>query len=293
MAARQRQNGAASRARAESKSPRKNFIMDTYYEPSAQRGERAMRLLNKVPQVTIFFWIVKIMATTVGETAADYLNADLGFGLVGTSWLTGGLLLSALVFQLRARRYIPWLYWLTVVLISVFGTLVTDNLTDNFGVALQTSTLVFSALLAATFALWWASEKSLSIHTIFTPRRELFYWTAILFTFALGTAAGDLAAEGLGLGYGVSALMFGAAIALVTLAHYVFRLDAVPAFWLAYILTRPFGASCGDLLAQSPSHGGLGLGATGTSALFMATILGLVVYMTLAQPTLTAPEEKE
>lgn len=238
------------------------------------------RMLNKVPEVTLFFWIIKIMATTVGETAADFLNVNLDFGLTGTSLVMGGLLLVALLAQIKARRYVPWIYWLAVVLISVFGTLVTDNLVDNFGVSLQTTTAIFSIALLATFGLWYASERTLSIHTIFTTRRELFYWAAILFTFALGTAAGDLAAEGLQLGYAYSGLMFGAMIGAVTIAYYLFNLNAVLAFWIAYVLTRPFGASCGDLLSQPVANGGLGLGTVVTSAIFLLTILGLVAYLT-------------
>ncbi|WP_374682935.1 hypothetical protein [Accumulibacter sp.] len=238
------------------------------------------RMLNKVPEVTLFFWIIKIMATTVGETAADFLNVNLDFGLTGTSLVMGGLLLVALLAQIKARRYVPWIYWLAVVLISVFGTLVTDNLVDNFGVSLQTTTAIFSIALLATFGLWYASERTLSIHTIFTTRRELFYWAAILFTFALGTAAGDLAAEGLQLGYAYSGLMFGAMIGAVTIAYYLFNVNAVLAFWIAYVLTRPFGASCGDLLSQPVANGGLGLGTVVTSAIFLLTILGLVAYLT-------------
>jgi uncharacterized membrane-anchored protein len=240
----------------------------------------AQRMLNKVPEVTLFFWIIKIMATTVGETAADFLDVNLDFGLTGTSLVMGGLLLIALLAQIKTRRYVPWIYWLAVVLISVFGTLVTDNLVDNFGVSLQTTTAVFTVALLATFGLWYASERTLSIHTIFTTRRELFYWAAILFTFALGTAAGDLAAEGLQLGYANSALIFGAMIGAATIAYYVFHLNAVLAFWIAYVLTRPFGASCGDLLSQPVANGGLGLGTVVTSAIFLLTILGLVAYLT-------------
>jgi uncharacterized membrane-anchored protein len=240
----------------------------------------AQRMLNKVPEVTLFFWIIKIMATTVGETAADFLDVNLDFGLTGTSLVMGGLLLIALLAQIKTRRYVPWIYWLAVVLISVFGTLVTDNLVDNFGVSLQTTTAVFTVALLATFGLWYASERTLSIHTIFTTRRELFYWAAILFTFALGTAAGDLAAEGLQLGYANSALIFGAMIGAATIAYYMFHLNAVLAFWIAYVLTRPFGASCGDLLSQPVANGGLGLGSVVTSAIFLLTILGLVAYLT-------------
>ena len=239
-------------------------------------------MLNKVPEVTIFFWIIKIMATTVGETAADYLNVNLNFGLTKTSIVMGSLLLVALFLQIRAKRYIPWIYWVAVVLLSVFGTLITDNLVDNFAITLQTTTMVFSGALLATFIAWYLSEKTLSIHSIYTTRRELFYWSAILFTFALGTAAGDLVAEGMRLGYGWSALAFGAVIGAVVLAHYFRKLNAVLAFWIAYILTRPFGASWGDLLSQPVASGGLGLGTVVTSWIFLTTILGLIVYMTAA-----------
>lgn len=243
----------------------------------------AERLLNKVPEVTLYFWVIKIMATTVGETAADFLNTNLNLGLTNTSVLMAALLVAALVGQFRKDRYVPWIYWVAVVLISVVGTLITDNITDHFGVPLQVTTTIFAIALAATFAAWFAVEKTLSIHSISTMRRESFYWAAILFTFALGTAAGDLVAETLKLGYLYSAMAFGAGIALVTLAHLVFKLNAVLAFWLAYILTRPFGASFGDLLSQPASNGGLGLGTVGTSALFLTVILGLVVYMTRAE----------
>ena len=240
-------------------------------------------MLNKVPQVTLVFWIVKMMSTTVGETAADLLNVDLKLGLAMTSVLTSVLLVIALAAQLRTRRYVPLVYWLTVVLISTVGTLITDSLIDTYGVPLTTTTAVFGVALIVTFALWYASERTLSIHSITTTRRELFYWLAILFTFALGTAAGDLLAEGLNLGYGTSALIYGSMIALVALAHYAFRLNAVLAFWLAYILTRPFGASCGDLLSQPAANGGLGLGTVGTSIGFLAAILGLVIFMTVTR----------
>jgi uncharacterized membrane-anchored protein len=240
-------------------------------------------MMNKVPEVTLYFWVIKILCTTVGETAADFLNENLGLGLTNTTYLMGALLIVALFFQFRAREYKPGVYWLGVVLISVVGTLITDNLVDNFGVALETTTAVFSVALAATFAAWYASERTLSIHTIVTTRRESFYWLAILFTFALGTAAGDLAAERLSLGYWPSALIFGGLIAVVAIAHFRFSLNAVLAFWIAYILTRPLGASIGDYMSQPTKDGGLGLGTTVTSVIFLATILALVVYLTVTR----------
>ena len=249
----------------------------------ATRSEAALRMLNKVPEVTIYFWIIKVMATTVGETAADFLSVKLNLGLSITSYVMGALLLLALLLQIKSRRYVPWIYWVTVVLISVVGTLITDNLVDNLGVPLKVTTALFSVALLATFAAWYASEKTLSIHTIHTTRRELFYWAAILFTFALGTAAGDLTAEGLGFGYANSAMMFGAVIGLVTIAYYFLKMNAILAFWIAYILTRPLGASLGDLLTQPTANGGLGWGTVVTSAIFLVTILGLVAYMTISQ----------
>jgi len=256
--------------------------------PSATQSPAAAtfgrQMLNKVPEVTIFFWIIKIMCTTVGETAADYLNVNLGFGLTKTTYVTGALLIALLVVQFRLRRYVPAVYWSVVVVISVFGTLITDNMTDRYNVPLTTSTIIFSIVLAAVFAAWYAVERTLSIHTIYTTRREAFYWLAILFTFALGTAAGDLSAEKFDLGYAVSIGIFGGLIALVAIAHFAFGLNSVLSFWLAYILTRPLGASIGDEMSQnSHKYGGLGLGTTGTSYIFLGCILLLVGYLTITR----------
>src|SRR5262249_53533315 len=177
---------------------------------SIRNGGVSRRVLsNKVPQVTIFFWVIKILATTIGETAADNLNEKLGFGLTWTTIVMTVLLIVVLVFQFRAPRYVPGIYWLAVVFLSVVGTLVTDNLTDRYNVALELTTAIFAVALAVTFASWYSSEKTLSIHTINTTKREAFYWLAILFTFALGTAAGDLIAERFDVGYWKSALLFG------------------------------------------------------------------------------------
>ncbi|TFV91073.1 hypothetical protein [Blastococcus sp. CT_GayMR16] len=247
-------------------------------------------LLNKVPEVTVFFWVIKILATTVGETAADYLNATLGLGLTGTTLVVGVLFLAVLAAQFRARRYVPPLYWSTVVLISVVGTLITDNLTDNLGVPLEVSTALFTVALAVTFAVWFAKERTLSIHSIVTRRREGFYWTAILFTFALGTAAGDLVAERLGVGYWLSAVLFAALIAAVAVSHLVFKANAILTFWIAYVLTRPLGASLGDGFSQPRADGGLGLGTTVTSLIFLGTILVLVAYLAVTRRDQTPPE---
>lgn len=249
---------------------------------ASSAGQRPIDALNKVPAVTLAFWLIKIMATTVGETAADFLNSQFNLGLGGTSAIVGILLAASLVWQFRLRRYVPTAYWAAVVLLSVFGTLITDNLVDNLGVSLQTTTTVFSLALAATFAVWFAVERSLSIHTITTSRREGFYWAAILFTFALGTAAGDLLAEGLQLGYAPSALIYGGLIAAMALAYWVLKANAVVSFWGAYVLTRPLGASCGDWLSQPVDSGGLGLGTVYTSAVFLAVILALIGWMSWA-----------
>ena len=262
------------------------------------------QMLNKVPEVTLYFWIIKVLCTTVGETAADYLNATLHFGLSGTSFVMGALLLVVLFFQFKSKKYSPTIYWLAVVLLSIVGTLITDNLTDNLGVSLETTTIVFSIALALTFAAWYVVEKTLSVHSIVTARREAFYWLAILFTFALGTAAGDLSAEKFGLGYLTSLYIFAGLIAFVTIAHFAFKgilklehkhqsRNAVLAFWLAYILTRPLGASIGDYLSQARADGGLGLGMTITSAIFLIAILGLVVYLTLSRKDEIPPEVVE
>jgi len=252
----------------------------------------ARDMLNKVPEVTIFFWIIKIMATTVGETAADYLSATLALGLAVAMGLVTAFLVVVLALQFRARGYVAGLYWLAVVLISIAGTLITDYLVDERGVTLWTTTILFAIALGATFAIWFAGERTLSIHTINTTKRETFYWSAILFTFALGTAAGDLIAEEFNLGYWKSAILFGGLIGAVTAAWRWFGLNPVPAFWLAYILTRPLGASLGDYFSQPTADGGVGLGAVLTTAIFLSTILGVVVYLIRTrkdQPALAVP----
>lgn len=240
-------------------------------------------MLNKVPEVTLYFWVIKILCTTVGETFADYLNDTLGFGLNNTSILMTGLLAVALVLQFRARRYVPGIYWLAVVLISVVGTLLSDKLADDMGVPLVDTTIAFAILLAVTFAAWYVSERTLSIHSIVTTRREAFYWLAILFTFALGTSAGDLFDEQMGVGYWPTVVLVAVLIAVITAAHFALRLDAVLAFWLAYILTRPLGASIGDGMSQPHGAGGLGLGTTGTSVLFLVVIVALVVFLAVTK----------
>ena len=236
---------------------------------------RSSDWLNKVPEVTLSFWIIKIMSTTVGETGADFLAVNAGWGQGVTRSVMFALLAAALFTQLRTRRYTPWIYWLTVVLVSVVGTQITDLLTDGLGVSLYVSTSVFAVALAAIFFVWHRVEHTLSIHDVTTRSRELFYWAAILCTFALGTAAGDLATEALGLGFTLGAVVFGALIGAIYAAWRIGG-NAVLTFWIGYILTRPFGAALGDLLTQAKTYGGLGMGAMWTSALFLSVIVMLV-----------------
>jgi uncharacterized membrane-anchored protein len=244
-------------------------------------GGGATILLNRVPRVDVAFWLIKLLAVTVGETAADYLAVNLGYGLSTTTWFMSVVLVIALVLQFAQKKYVPWAYWLAVVLISIVGTLITDNMVDNLEIKLQTSTIFFSVVLAAAFTIWYAIERTLSIHTIYTTRREIFYWLAILFTFSLGTAAGDLVSEYFGLGYLITGIIFAAIVAAIAIAYFVFKIDGILAFWLAYILTRPVGASLGDLLSQPPEYGGLGLGTIVTSWIFLGTIAAVTLYMTL------------
>jgi uncharacterized membrane-anchored protein len=239
-------------------------------------------MLNKVPEVTIWFWLIKVLCTTVGESFADYINETLGFGLVNTTWLFSAVLAVMLVVQFRARRYVPAVYWTVVVLISVVGTLLTDNLTDGHNVPLSASTPVFAVALAGVFAIWYARERTLSIHSINNRSREGFYWLTVLVTFALGTAVGDWTVELTGWTPGASVLLPAGLIALVLVA---WRCGAGPVlcFWLAYILTRPLGANVGDFLASDKSEGGIALGTLGTSLLFLGGILLAVIYLSVTR----------
>jgi uncharacterized membrane-anchored protein len=268
-------------------------VPPTVTAPRADGPSLGRQMLNKVPEVTIYFWIIKILCTTVGETAADLMNEELGLGLTNTTYIMTAALIAVLIAQFRSRKYIPGVYWLAVVLISIVGTLITDNLVDNAGVELQTTTYLFSAALALVFAVWYWVERTLSVHTIVTTRREAFYWLAILFTFALGTSAGDLFAEKLELGFLPSAGIFAGAIAVIAVAHFRFKLNAILAFWLAYILTRPLGASIGDYLSQPVEETGLGLGTILTSIIFLTAILSLVVYLTITKRDLIAVSASE
>lgn len=240
------------------------------------------QMLNKVPEVTIYFWIIKILCTTVGESLADYLNTTVGLGLSTTTVIFSLALAAALVVQFRFRRYVPAAYWTVVVLISVVGTLLTDNLTDNLNVPLSLTTGVFTVVLAAVFGIWYSRERTLSIHSIITRPREAFYWLTVLVTFALGTAAGDWTLDLTGWAPGASVLLPAGLIAATALA---WRLGAgaTLCFWIAYILTRPLGANLGDFLGSDPADGGLGLGTAWTSLLFLATILAVVTYLAVTR----------
>jgi uncharacterized membrane-anchored protein len=249
--------------------------------------------LNRVPEVVFSFWVIKVLATTVGETGADYLSTDLNLGLGITSYVMGSVLLLALFNQLRLKCYVPVSYWIVVVLMSVTGTLITDRLIDELKFSLVNINMVFGVSLLIIFVLWYANEKTLSMHSIDTTKRELFYWIAILFTFALGTATGDFLAESLKLGYTLSVVIFAAAIAVIAAAYYYLKMNEVLSFWLAYILTRPLGASIGDLLSQPAKNGGYGLGTVSTSVLFLSIITSLIIYLSFKQKrSISSPIER-
>lgn len=262
----------------------------------SSRGLLLTDLHIKVPAVTLFFWIIKVLATTVGETFADYLNDNLGLGLTVTSFLMAGYLVIALVAQFQATRYVAGIYWLVVILVSVVGTLITDNLTDNFHISLQVTSSVFAFCLAMCFLIWYRFEGTLSIHSIRTRRREVFYWLVILFTFALGTAVGDLVTEKFALGYRNGLFLFGGLVAVIGLA-YRFKLNAILTFWAVYILTRPLGASLGDLLTQPKiatedgTFPGLGISKYLVNGLFLAMIIALVVYLSVSKVDKITPEK--
>jgi uncharacterized membrane-anchored protein len=238
--------------------------------------------LNKVPAVTLWFWIIKILCTTVGESFADWLSVTLGLGLNTTALISTVALAAVLGYQLRLSRYVPGVYWLTVVVFSVTGTLYTDILTDDLRVPLAVSTSAFAVVLAVVFGVWFAREHTLSIHSIVSLPRELFYWLAVLVTFALGTAAGDWTLQITTWGPGVSVLLPAGVIAAILVG---WRMGANPvlSFWLAYILTRPLGANLGDWIASPRSGQGLGLGTAATSAIFLVAILATVTYLTVSR----------
>ena len=252
--------------------------------PSTAQPDRrtaVATMLNKVPEVTAWFWVIKILCTTVGESFADYINETLGFGLTNTTVVFSVALVLVLVAQFRLRRYVPGVYWLAVVLISVVGTLLTDNLTDAHNVPLWISSTVFSVLLVGVFGAWYARERTLSIHSINTTPREGWYWLTVLVTFALGTAVGDWTLELTGWGPGTSVLL---PLGLIAAALVAWRMgaNAVLCFWVAYVLTRPLGANIGDFLSSPHADGGLNLGTLWTSLLFLGAILATVVHLSVS-----------
>jgi uncharacterized membrane-anchored protein len=242
----------------------------------------ARSALTKVPEITVCFWIIKLLTTAMGEATSDFLNARLGPAIAVPMMLIG--LGICLKLQLKARRYVPWTYWLVVVMVAVFGTSAADALHVGFGIPYLLSTAFYAVILAAIFIAWQRSERTLSIHSIETPRREKFYWAAVLATFALGTAGGDMTATTMHLGYLGSGLMFAALIAVPAIGYFWFGLNEIFAFWFAYVLTRPLGASFADWLDNSHSKGGLGLG-TGVVALGLTVvIIGFVGYLSFTHP---------
>ena len=252
-----------------------------------RRAPSTAQRLSKVPEVTAFFWIVKALTTAMGESTSDFLVHKL---VPEIAVVLGGIgLVVALILQFRARGYVAWRYWLAVAMVGVFGTMAADALHVGLGVPYIASSIFYAVALTAVFAAWYASERTLSIHSIRTPRRELFYWAAVLATFALGTAVGDLTAVTFGLGYSASAVLFAAAIMVPAIGYWRFGLNAILAFWSAYVLTRPLGASIADWLAVSHARGGLDLG-TGPVSLALAALIALfVVYLTVTRVDAPAP----
>ncbi|MGW3133375.1 COG4705 family protein [Streptomyces sp. NPDC001123] len=257
-------------------------------DAAASSGRRSR--WNKVPELTVYFWIIKVLCTTVGGTAADLLDEKAGLGLTGVSVLMSALLAVVLAVQFRTGAYRAGVYWPAVALISVVGTLVSDDLTDDMGVPLETGATVFAVVLAVVFVVWYWRERTLSIHHIDTTARESFYWLAVLFAFAFGTALGDLVSERMDFGSWLSAVLVALVITAVALAHFALDLDAVWSFWIAYVLTRPLGASIGDYLSQPTGDGGVGLGTVVTSVLFLGVVLGLVVYLAVTRKDVGQPQ---
>jgi uncharacterized membrane-anchored protein len=246
--------------------------------PRPQLTQLAKRTLRKVPEVTIYFWIIKLLSTAMGESTSDYLVFHINPYIAVAVGCIG--LVASLVLQLLVRRYIAWIYWLAVVMVAIFGTMAADVTHVVLGIPYLVSTVFFAAALAVIFVVWYTSEKTLSIHSINTPRRELFYWATVIATFALGTAAGDMTAATLGLGYFASCVLFAVLFAIPALAYRLLGLNGIVAFWWAYIITRPLGASIADWLGK-PYLGGLGLGDAQISLVLTILIIGFVGYLTV------------
>jgi len=237
-------------------------------------------IARKVPEVTIFFWIIKLLTTGMGETTSDYLVHQID-PIIAVA-IGGVCFMAALAIQLYVSRYVPWIYWLTVVMVAIFGTMVADAIHITLGVPYAVSTVGFAVVLTAIFITWDATENTLSIHRINTRRRELFYWATVIATFALGTAAGDLTATTLKLGYFTSGIVFAVLFALPGIGYGLFGLNEIAAFWFAYVLTRPLGASFADWFGKSQSLGGLGWGDGPISLILAILIVALVAYLTVS-----------
>jgi uncharacterized membrane-anchored protein len=247
----------------------------------AQPIHLAMQALRKVPEVTVYFWIIKLLTTGMGETTSDYLVRNLDPKIAVA---IGGIGLAAsLILQLAVRRYVAWIYWLAVVMVAIFGTMAADVLHIGLGIPYVVSTVVFTIALAIIFVVWYMSEKTLSIHSITTRRRELFYWATVMATFALGTAAGDMTATTFGLGYFSSGVLFAVLIAVPALGYWLLGLNGILAFWFAYILTRPLGASFADWMGKPTSLDGMGLGTGQVSLCLAILIIGFVGYLTVTR----------
>ena len=235
--------------------------------------------LSKVPEITLIFWIIKILSTTVGETGADFLSDNIGFGLSGTSLVMSIVLAGALFIQFRLKRYVAASYWFVVIMMSIVGTLITDLLVDGLGVSLITLSIIFTIAMVGIFIIWNKKEHTLSIHSITTPKREIYYWVIVLIAFALGTGVGDLLSEKIDLGYTIALILFFSVIVIATLAHFWLKMDATLTFWVVFILTRPVGASLGDLLIQPASNGGMGLGINIVNIIFFSLIIAFIAYL--------------
>jgi len=233
--------------------------------------------LRKVPEITLVFWLAKLLTTAMGESTSDFFVFKFNPYIAVTA---GGILLVlCLIWQFSMNRYKPAIYWLTVAMVAVFGSMAADVLHVQFGIPYIITTLFFAICLFIVFVVWYLTEKSLSIHTINTRRRELFYWLTVLATFALGTAAGDMTANTLGLGYFTSGLLFAGIMVIPILGYFVFGLSEVIAFWFAYIITRPLGASFADWMGKPKSVGGLGWGDGKVSIILSVLIIVIVLFM--------------
>lgn len=243
--------------------------------------------LKRVAGLTVFFWIVKILSTTVGETAADFIAVNLNVGLTGTTIVMGILTAAAIFWNFSLKRYFAPAYWLLIVLMSIEGTLITDILVDTFSVSLIALDIAFTLMMATGFYLWYKAEGTLSIHDITNDKREVFYWLIVLITFALGTGVGDTVSEYLSFGYANSLMLFGGIFVVAGGLFYAKILGGVTAFWIAFIVTRPIGASLGDLFIQAPADGGLGVGAGTINVAFFAVIVAVVTYLTISRIDIT------